>query len=224
MTTPTPVTQDHFHFNAQAALKAGLIVLANCEFDKQAGFASPVQRSNSDSSRRVPAGHRKTNSELRAEDFEAAKRAIRNEDFASLSKLVATPKEANWHAEKLAWSLLDEAVKANSVLMVQWLLDKGANPNTLFFQDQPCRDHEFTRPGMYFSPLAQAIDMRHVEIVLLLLARGAKLSLPTVWLEADDNVSCRELAEDRGMWPSIEAHLISQSVAPASATRHAPRL
>lgn len=224
MTTPTPVTQDHFHFNAQAALKAGLIVLANCEFDKQAGFASPVQRSNSDSSRRVPAGHRKTSSELRAEDFEAAKRAIRNEDFASLSKLVATPKEANWHAEKLAWSLLDEAVKANSVLMVQWLLDKGANPNTLFFQDQPCRDHKFTRPGMYFSPLAQAIDMRHVEIVLLLLARGAKLSLPTVWLEADDNVSCRELAEDRGMWPSIEAHLISQSVAPASATRHAPRL
>ena len=224
MTTPTHVTQDHFHLNAQAALKACLTIRANCEFEAQAGSVSPVQRSKNDSSRPVPAGHRKTNSELRAEDFESAKRAIRDEDVASLSKLVATPKQANWHAEKLAWSLLDEAVKANSVLMVQWLLDKGANPNTLFFQDQPCRVHKFPRPGMYFSPLAQAIDMRHEEIVLLLLARGAKLSLPTVWIEADDNVSCRELAEDRGMWPSIEAHLLSQSVASASATRNAPRL
>lgn len=203
-----------------------LLSLPNDPFDMalHAATASVVKRSKSDPSLRGAAGHRKTASQLRAEEFEAAKKAIKAQDFAALSKLVSTPKQANWHAEKQAWSLLDEAVKAQSMPMVEWLLDKGANPNTLFFQDRPYTVHKCPRPGMYFSPLATAIDMRYGDIVLLLLARGAKLSLPTVWLEEDDNVSCRELAEDRGMWPSIEAHLISQSVATTPATSNTQRL
>jgi len=170
-----------------------------------AATASVVKRSTNNPCLRGPVGSHRTASRLRAEAFEAAKEAIRADDFAALSKLVSNPKQANWHAEKQAWSLLDEAVKNQSVPMVNWLLDKGANPNTLFLEDRPFAAHKRPRPGMYFSPLATAIDMRYLDIALLLLDRGAKLSLPTVWLEEDDNVSCRELAEDRGMWPSITA-------------------
>lgn len=187
--------------------------------------APAVNRSKSPPKLRGAEKLRKTRRQQRAEYFEVAKTAVRLGDLATLSKLVSTQKQANWHAQHRGWSLLDEAVKCASAPMVQWLLDKGANPNTLFFNDQPHAVRLTRQPGWYFSPFATAIQMGHEEITLMLLARGAELSLPVDWLEDGKNITCRDLVEERGMWPCIESYLISQSVGTVVAnTREKQRL
>lgn len=146
----------------------------------------------------------------RAGNFEAAKVAIREGNLAMLTKLVQTPHQANWCASDRAWCLLDEAVKADSVEMVQWLLNKGADPNFLFISDRPFDRSAGLLQGMYFSPFASAIRGRNAQIVRAMLAHGADLSLPVMFSAPDDCMSCLDFAEGFGMLPCIEAFLLDQ--------------
>ena len=192
------------------------------DFDLAQFFAcgpAEVNRSKSGPRSGNAGNKRKTRRQQRMEDFETARSAVRIGDFAALSKLVTNEKQANWFAGQRGWCLLDEAVKYASVPMVQWLLAKGANPNTLFLDDQPYDFRQAPRPGMYFSPFAAAIRMGHEEIAVLLLARGARLSIPVLWFAEGVNTTCLELAETHGMSPCIEAYLISQSIGTVATTR-----
>lgn len=166
--------------------------------------------------RRNAGDGKKTRRERQADSIEDALEAVRTEDFQTLTTLVTTPKQANWHSKKSAWCLLDVAVKQDSLTMVSWLLDKGANPNTLFFRDTLHSRRRF-EPGLYFSPFATAISNGQSDIALLLLERGASLDLPIVWCDADDFQSCRDLAIEKGLWPRMEAFLLTQSLASAAA-------
>ena len=108
--------------------------------------------------------------------------------------------------------MLDEAVQTASIDSVRWLLDKGANPNTLFFQDKPCGANQKRKEGLYFSPFATAISNGKTEIVLLMLSRGADLNLPTVWCGDDDFQTCRDVAMESAVWSRIEAQLVGNAV------------
>lgn len=152
--------------------------------------------------------------------------AIKRGDLADLAKLVTTVEQANWLREGKAWCLLDEAVRCQSLSMVRWLLDKGANPNMLFRNDHQ-HNHlcGVATPGLYFSPLATAIREGLEEIVVLLLTRQASLDLP-IWFDSKDGIrTCRDMIVETPMWPNIEAELIAQEIANAvPAPRNAKRI
>lgn len=156
--------------------------------------------------------------------FKAAKAAVREGDLIALSRLVKKPSQANWYAHDCAWCLLDEAVKAGSVAMVQWLLEKGANPNTLFYRDKPYDRSQGVAPGFYFSPFASAIRNGDQQIVQLMLAHGADIDLPFVCEADGDYSTCRHIAEQHGMWPCIEAYLLGQAANAATAVGDAKRI
>lgn len=160
--------------------------------------------------RAVARGSRLTRKEKRKADFETALLAISNGNLAGLGKLVRTTKEANWRRPDQAWCLLDEAVDAKSSEMVQWLLAMGADPNTLFCADRLISAQHATAPAFYFSPFASAISNGQTAIVQLMLARGASLDLPYC-ISDEGTATCRDLAIEKGMWPTIEAFLIGQS-------------
>ena len=82
---------------------------------------------------------------------------MRQGNFVALSGLIKSPSQANWYASDTAWCLLDEAVKSGSVPMVKWLLEKGANPNTLFMNGKPYDIRKGIVRGWYFSPFASAM-------------------------------------------------------------------
>lgn len=144
--------------------------------------------------------------------FKAAKKAVREGNFVALSRLIKSPKQANWYASDKAWCLLDEAVKAGSTAMVKWLLEKGANPNTLFMHDKPYDIRKGIVPGWYFSPFSSAMNCQNEQMVSMMLAYGADLNLPVVWESLDDNTTCRDMAVENGFWPSVEAIVIAQSL------------
>lgn len=174
--------------------------------------SAEVNRSKSKAVNHGNGKTRLTRREQHANAFQEAKRAVRKEDFEALAALVKTEKQANWHASDVGWCLLDEAVKAGSVAMVQWLLEMGANPNTLFLNDKPYAHRKRIVSGWYFSPLASAIKFKDASIISLMLAHGADLSLPVIWHDEDDNMTCRDVAEEDGLWPTIEALMIGQSL------------
>ena len=144
--------------------------------------------------------------------MEKAFRAIKLGNASTLAKLVTTPVQANWHRDGQGWSLLDEAVQAKSLAMVDWLLSKGANPNTLFRNDEP---HVFGDPlerGLYFSPLATSVRVGSPKIAALLIDKGASWELP-IWFHATEGVlTFKEMAAEAGLLPSIEAALISRAI------------
>ena len=155
--------------------------------------------------------------------FRAARKAVREGDFVALSRLIKSPKQANWYSSDTAWCLLDEAVKAGSAPMIKWLLEKGANPNTLFMHDKPYDIRKGIVRGWYFSPFASAMKFQNLEMVSMMLAHGADLNLPVVWESLDDNTTCRDLAVEDGFWPSVEAIVLAQSL-PSSQTGGTKRL
>lgn len=155
--------------------------------------------------------------------FKAATKAVRAGNFVALSGLIKSPKQANWYASDRAWCLLDEAVKAGSKGMVKWLLENGANPNTLFLHDKPYDIRKGCVRGWYFSPFASAMKSQNIEMVSMMLAHGADLNLPVVWESLDDNTTCRDLAVQDGFWPSVEAIVIAQTL-PSSQTGGTKRL
>ena len=143
-------------------------------------------------------------------DINAAINAIKAGDFAALTRLVTTKYKANWHRSDHAWSLLDQAVLSESVPMVGWLLDMGACPNTLFFEDRPIELHKARKCGMYFSPFASAIASGQSEMVILMLRKGASLDLPLLIVEGLGCTTCRYQSMQSGVWPAIEAYLIER--------------
>lgn len=155
--------------------------------------------------------------------FKAAKKAVRDDNFVALSMLIKSPKQANWYASDKAWCLLDEAVKAGSTTMVKWLLENGANPNTLFMHDKPYDIRKGVARGWYFSPFASAMKLQNEQMVSMMLAQGADLNLPVIWESPEDNTTCRDLAVTDGFWPTVEAIVIAQSL-PAAQTGNVKRL
>lgn len=153
--------------------------------------------------------------------FKAAKRG----DLVALKKLIKNSVQANWLDDKGLLCLLDQAVFSESLPAVEWLLDMGADPCTLFRHDGLHPVGTPYTPGMYFSPFASAISLETPDIALLLLQRGASLDLPTLCLSDGGGMTCRQHAENTGRWPALEAWLISQAAKPAgSGSKRSPRL
>ena len=190
-----------------------MVELLSCLGANEARSKSTVRESGKVKPRRTP--------QERA--FKAAKKAVREGNLVALSRLIKSPKQANWYASDKAWCLLDEAVKAGSTAMVKWLLEKGANPNTLFMHEKPYDIRKGIVPGWYFSPFATAMNYQNEQMVSMMLSHGADLNLPIVWESLDDNTTCRDLAVDDGFWPSVEAIVIAQSL-PSSQTGGTKRL
>ena len=136
--------------------------------------------------------------------------AIRVGDLAALARLVTTKYQANWHRPGQALCLLDEAVSSESVAILGWLLDMGACPNTLFFEDRPIAMHKARKLGVYFSPLAAAIHIEQTEMVILMLRKGASLDLPLCIRKGMKCTTCRDKLMRSGIWPAIEAYLIER--------------
>jgi hypothetical protein len=189
--------------------------------DMVACFGADAERAKSQVCNPVNAKARRSPQE-RA--FKAAKRAVREGDFAALGKMIKSPRQANWYASDRAWCLLDEAIKSGSLAMVQWLLERGANPNTLFRGDRLYDLSLGPVTGIYFSPFASAISAGSQQMVECMLAYGADINLPVVYEDDDDNTTCAYLAEKFGMWPCVEAFLIGQSASAAEAVSNSTRL
>jgi hypothetical protein len=169
-------------------------------------------RSKSSGKRRTSGNQHKTRRQQFQDDFEAAKTAIKLGDLSTVRKMIKTKKQADWYDPERAWCLLDEAVKVGSSEIVEWLLDKGANPNTLFYKEKPYDIRKGICGGMYFSPFASAIEAKQDSIIRLLLAHGADLNLPVISYGGAGVGTCRDLAEEHGMLHCVEAQLISQAV------------
>lgn len=137
--------------------------------------------------------------------------AIEAGDMKKLVTLVRNRSEANWTRVGQGWSLLDAAVLFKRYDAASWLLNRGANPNTLFSFDEPILPSEATADGMYFSPLASAISEGDATLVKLLIDAGADLSLPKI-VEGDERLTCWDaLLEDRSLMAKIERHLLSKA-------------
>lgn len=167
---------------------------------------------------------RLTRREQQVQWFEMAKQAVRMGDPWLLGSMIKTPKQANGYASDTAWSLLDEAVKVSSSQSVKWLLQHGANPNTLFWRDKLYDHRKGVEPGWYFSPFASAIRLQNQEVIKLMMGYGADLNLPVVCAGDRTITTCGGMAKDCGMWPQIEAILISQSLPATTASSNTQRL
>lgn len=138
--------------------------------------------------------------------------AIEAGDMRKLRRLVRNRVEANWARVGRGWSLLDAAVLFKCHEAARWLLDRGANPNTLFFFDEPILPAEATVDGMYFSPLASAISEGDAQLVKLMLDAGADLSLPKI-VDGDERLTCMDaLHEAPALMAEIERHLLSKEL------------
>lgn len=203
-------------------LEALMACLLSPDFDDiVACFGADTTRGTSTAGKAV---NGKTRRSPQERAFKAARKAVREGNLAALTGLVKSPKQANWYASDRAWCLLDEAVKADSPAMVQWLLEHGANPNMLFLHDKPFDLSKGPVKGTYFSPFASAITHGNKQIVELMLAHGADINLPVIYEHEDDWVACRYLAEQHGMWPCIEAFLIGQVASVTNTASDAKRL
>lgn len=155
---------------------------------------------------------------------ESALAAARRGDVAALAELVTSASAANWKRQEQGWSLLDAAVRSESFETVKWLLDMGANPNTLFRYDHLCQPSEPLDPGLYFSPFATAIHSGLHDIALLMFCRGASLDLPIVVESADNLTTCRDEAIGTGFAAQVEAYLLSQDTPLATGATNPKRL
>lgn len=151
-----------------------------------------------------------TNKQRQVANIESAFKAIRDGDMATLTRLVRMPKEANWYREGWSWCLLDEAVRAQSVPMADWLCQRGADPNTLFFSDRRISLNRATKPGMYFSPFVASISSCLDDLMLVMLTHGASLDMPYV-IDGGEVSTCRDLAREKGAWPIVESFVIGRS-------------
>ena len=111
---------------------------------------------------------------------EGAFDAIKTGCIEHLPQLVHSRKEANWTMPKLGWCLLDEAVKARRYEAVRWLLDHGADPNSLFYDDRRVIPKKIMGEGYYFSPMGSAVQLRDANMLFLLVQAGGDLSLPAI--------------------------------------------
>jgi hypothetical protein len=128
-------------------------------------------------------------------------------DLQTLSALVHTRAQANWLSpDRRGWSLLSMAVLFGQTAIVKWLLEQGANPNTLFFEDRLIAfpsDNKYAE-GAYNSPLVIAIDSQDVEVIALLLEHGASVDLP-VFLHHTFEMCCREVLFSSGLEGPVKA-------------------
>lgn len=123
--------------------------------------------------------------------------AISRGDLQALSSSILTRSDANLlDPDWPGMALLSHAVESRQPQIVKWLLEKGANPNTLFFNGHFVKYElkEACAEGHYRSPLARAIELGEVQSIALLLNHGAELDLPVlVGKSKSSSLSCGDL-------------------------------
>jgi len=180
----------------------------------QSNAAVLTDKTNSDSPHQRVSRKNSTLVENRAQ-IRAAFSAIHDGDLARLSAIVRTKRQANWLSpSRLGWSLLDAAVAKRAASTVEFLLSKGADPNTLF--RGRIRVRVAVEDGEYWSPLFRAILYQDAEIVSLFLDAGASLNLPQkVDFHAGDD-DCQVWFDILKLGPAVaalrEARALSRSV------------
>ena len=147
--------------------------------------------------------------------------AAMEDDVATLQKLVLTRAHANWVTpNRQGKSLLCGAVFTKSTEATKWLLEKGADPNTLFAHKRRIKLSDATKWSIYESPFAQAIHQRDVEIIAAFLDHGASLSIPETLHTYHGVTDCGGLLEAIGLAQKVaafrEAKQLACSTPPAS--------
>jgi len=155
--------------------------------------------------------------------------AIQKGDLQTLSSLVHTRAQANWLApDRQGMALLSHAVESKHPQIVQWLLENGANPNTLFFERRLVRldEDQGYAEGRYWSPLLSAIGMRQVVSIALLLEHGADLGLPVSVDYTYECDNCEDLLFRFGLEEKVSVLREAMQIAKATsapATQHTAR-
>jgi hypothetical protein len=125
-------------------------------------------------------------------------------NVTTLAQIVLTRAQANWLTpDRQGMSLLCNAVYYQSTDAIKWLLEKGADPNTLFENKRRIRHADAIGDESYISPFYDAIRSHNIEIIAAFLDHGALLSLrcPFPW-EKD----CGDLLDRRGLSQAVNAY------------------
>lgn len=103
--------------------------------------------------------------------------SIDKADIQTLKSLLKTRKHANMNYRDQPRSLLCKAVSTARLDLVEALLAKGADPNTLFNGSERVSS-SYDGEGWFFSPLATAVRNEYFEITMILIQSGADINLP----------------------------------------------
>lgn len=144
--------------------------------------------------------------------FDAARRG----DLETLKRCIRKPSEANWLHPENMWVMLDAAVLSKSANAVRFLLDAGADPNSMFLNGELMHWPADVGDGWFFSPFASAICDDDPAMVMAFLDAGADLDLPT-WIDQREGIflTCRNLLEDRpDLAACVERHHLAGELVP----------
>jgi hypothetical protein len=152
--------------------------------------------------------------------------AIKAGNLKRLETLILSKADANLTLPKRSWSLLDEAVGCEKHDIAKWLLDHGANPNTLHVSPGLLRRMGMPihiEPELYFSPLASAIEKEDVQMVRIFLDAGADLNLPKYSFPGHISTCHDALNEKPALRAKVEALAISAPLGEPSREKRAFR-
>lgn len=147
--------------------------------------------------------------------------AIQKGDLQTLSSLVHTRAQANWlEPDRQGMALLSYAVESKHPEIVKWLLEKGADPNTLFLG---CRlvklgAGDGYAEGHYRSPLRSAIGLEQVDSIALLLEHGADLELPVSEDYTHGGETCEDLLIRFGLEKKVNVRREAIQIAKTTST------
>ncbi|SDW49935.1 hypothetical protein SAMN05518669_101802 [Variovorax sp. YR634] len=162
---------------------------------------------------------KQSRAEINKRVWRAVDAAFEN-DVATLEQVVLTRAQANWVTpNRQGQSLLCCAVIKKSTEAIHWLLEKGADPNTLFEGKRRISPADATDWPVYESPFAGAIRMRDVGVIAAFLDHGALLSLPhNYFLSFHGGANCGNLLNATGLAQEVtafrEAKQLAQSTPP----------
>lgn len=164
---------------------------------------------------------KQSRAEINKRVWRAVDAAFEN-DIATLEQVVLTRAHANWVTpNRQGLSLLCCAVFKKSTEAIHWLLEKGADPNTLFEHKRRIKPADAGGWSVCESPFARAIDMRDVGVIAAFLDHGASLSLPDnryIWFHGEAN--CGYLLNLSGLADEVaafrEAKQLAQFTPPGS--------
>lgn len=138
--------------------------------------------------------------------------AVATGDIPLLSKIVRTRREANWRLSNRGWSLLDQAVQSRQHAVAAWLLDRGADPNTIFLDDRGISGKHAVGEGWYFSPFASAVSEKDAEMTALFLKAGASRLLPKIITDEDSLTVGESIDDDPDFSRAVSALLEDSAI------------
>lgn len=164
---------------------------------------------------------KQSRAEINQRVWRAVDAAFEN-DVATLEQVVLTRAHANWVTpNRQGQSLLCCAVIRKSKEAIHWLLEKGADPNTLFEHKRRIRLADADGWSVCESPFAGAIRMRDVGVIAAFLDHGASLSLPNnYYISFHGEANCGHLLSVAGLANEVaafrEAKQLAKSTPPGS--------